>query len=116
MRLRITYEFDITDIPSVGAVQIEDSAGNVIARGDSLQQTLDTVSDFLTRAGGFVTEDGFTFDIVDVNPSRDGLLIKRETALVRSLNKYKRGIDFTPLTEALEKLKQSVKREGYDPS
>lgn len=108
MKLRITYEFDITK--EAGVVFIASKDG-YIGRGATLQEALDRVNDVVTSTG---FDDEFTFDIVDVNPEQDAELINSETALVRSLNKD--TIDFTPLTEALEKLKQSVKQEGYDPS
>lgn len=92
MKLRITYTFDITDVPSEGVVRIEDAQGTDLARGENLQQALDKVYNTLTMAGGF-DESDFTFAIVDVNPAQDAELINREASLLRFMDVVERKGD-----------------------
>ncbi len=90
MKLRITYEFDIRDLPSAGVVQIEDAQHYRLARGDNLQQALDKVHDILSRTGGF-TGDDFTFDIVDIRPEQDAELINREASVLGTMKALTRN-------------------------
>lgn len=85
MKLRITYEFKITDVPSEGAVFTENDKGYV-AKGDNLQHVLDEMREYFAEQIG----DDFTFDIVDVNPAEDAELINREASLLRFMDVVER--------------------------
>ncbi len=90
MKLRITYEFDIRDIPSAGVVFIGDE-DHYIGTGGSLQEAIDRVHDLLTMAGGFTSGEDFAFDIVDIRPEQDAELINREASVLSTMKALTRN-------------------------
>jgi hypothetical protein len=101
MKLRITYTFDITDMPSAGTVFIGNPHEGYIGKGDNLQQAMDQVQEFFQQASG----DDFTFDIVDIHPMDDAALLNREVALIANVNRGKGDNESTEVrTEAQQRL------------
>jgi len=80
MKLRVTYEFKVTDVPAKEVVFIGNEEG-YIGRGDTLQGAIDQMHEYFTTQIG----DGMTFDIVDVRPTQDAELINREASTLRTM-------------------------------
>jgi hypothetical protein len=103
MKLRITYDFKITDVPSEGAVFIENDKGYV-AKGDNLQHVLNEMREYFAEQIG----DDFTLDIVDVNPAQDAEMINRELSLLPFIdvipNDTSKGYDPTELFALVREL------------